>query len=68
MSTAPKCRIDVAIHDMLMHSPPQAVRRPMARGRKIPEPVFPQFPEKLSDPSPETLPKERNWSLPLAPD
>ncbi len=66
MSTAPKFRIDVDIHDMLMHAPPQAVRQPMARGRKFPEAVFPQFPEKLHDPGPDTPPEKREWTWPLA--
>jgi MoaA/NifB/PqqE/SkfB family radical SAM enzyme len=66
MSTAPKFRIDVDIHDMLMHVPPQVVRQPIARGRKLPVPVFPQYPEKLHDPGPDTPPEQRDWTWPLA--
>jgi MoaA/NifB/PqqE/SkfB family radical SAM enzyme len=66
MATVPKFRIDVDIHDMLTNAPPNKVPRPVDRGRKLPEPVFPQFPEKLHDPGPETPPEKREWTWPLA--
>ncbi|MDE3109947.1 MAG: radical SAM protein, partial [Acidobacteriota bacterium] len=39
--------------------------RPLDRGRNLPAPVFPQFPEKLSDPGPESPPAHRDWTWPL---
>jgi MoaA/NifB/PqqE/SkfB family radical SAM enzyme len=66
VATVPRFRIDVDIHDMLMSSPPQNVRHPVDRGRKLPNPVFPQFPEKLSDPGPDVPPAKRDWTWPLA--
>jgi hypothetical protein len=62
MATAAKFRIDVAIHDLLMNSgqsPPAPVE---AMGLSLPESVFPQFPERLNDPCPETPPEKRKWS------
>jgi len=64
MATAPKFRIDVDIHDLLRHSP-GPVKVPEPKGMTLPNPVFPQYPEKLSDPGPEVAPPKRNWSLPL---
>jgi len=31
-------------------------------GLRLPEPVFPQFPENLADPGPETPPERRKWT------
>ena len=62
MSTSPaKFRIDVAIHDLLMNSNPRGPQPPVSKVLKLPEPVFPQFPEKLNDPGPETPLQQRNW-------
>src|ERR1700723_958481 len=63
MASAPKFRIDIDIHNLLMNSAPGPVAVPPPRGMKLPEPVFPRFPEKLSDPGPETAPEKRDWSL-----
>ncbi|HEX2710928.1 MAG TPA: radical SAM protein [Candidatus Acidoferrales bacterium] len=57
-----KYRIDVAIHDLLMNSnarPPAAAE---AKGFTLPEPVFPQYPERLKDPGPATPPETRQWT------
>ena len=54
MATAPKFRIDVDIHNLLMHSSPDPVKPPAAKRMTLPEPIFPQYPEKLSDPGPAT--------------
>ena len=62
MATAPKFRIDVAIHDLLMNGGPQAPRIPQPRGLTLPEPVFPQHPELLHQEGPETPPEKREWS------
>jgi MoaA/NifB/PqqE/SkfB family radical SAM enzyme len=66
VATAPKFRIDVDIHDMLTNAPSQDVLLPVDRGRKLPEPVFPQFPESLHDPGPEKPLEKRGWTWPLA--
>ena len=63
MATAPKFRIDVDIHTLLMDSSRQPVK-PVARmGLTLPEAVFLQYPEKLADPGPEIPPEKRDWSL-----
>jgi len=62
MATPAKFRIDVAIHDLLMNSAPQPPRPALVKGASLPEPVFPQHPEKLNDPGPEKPPEKREWS------
>src|ERR1700757_3759236 len=64
MASAPKFRIDVDIHNLLMNSAPGPVAVPPPKGMKLPEPVFPRFPEKLSDPGPAVIPEKRGWSIP----
>src|SRR5262249_23663415 len=64
MATAPKFRIDVDIHNLLMHASPEPVKAPAPKGLTLPEPIFPQYPEKLSDPGPSTPPEHRNWKWP----
>lgn len=54
-------RIDVAINELLVHSARKPPSAPESRGADLPEPVFPQFPELLSDPGPETPPEHRRW-------
>ena len=61
MATPAKFRIDVAIHDLLMNNAPQPPRPALVKGASLPEPVFPQFPEKLNDPGPEAPPEKRKW-------
>ncbi|MBV8052438.1 MAG: hypothetical protein JOZ80_14710, partial [Acidobacteriaceae bacterium] len=62
MATAPKFRIDVDIHNLLMNTPgPVPVPKP--KGLTLPEPVFPQHPEKLNDPGPEVPPAKRDWTM-----
>jgi MoaA/NifB/PqqE/SkfB family radical SAM enzyme len=62
VASAAKFRIDVAIHDLLMNSNPQGPAPALFKGMELPEPVFPQHPEKLRDPGPETPPEQRQWS------
>jgi hypothetical protein len=50
VASAAKFRIDVAIHDLLMNSNPQGPAPALVKGQELPEPVFPQHPEKLRDP------------------
>ena len=64
MASVPKFRIDVDIHNLLMNSAPGPVAVPPPKGMKLPEPVFPRFPEKLSDPGPAVIPEKRGWSIP----
>jgi hypothetical protein len=63
MATAPKFRIDVDIHSLLMDSSREPVKPAAAKGLTLPEPVFPQYPKKLADPGPEIAPEKRDWSL-----
>jgi MoaA/NifB/PqqE/SkfB family radical SAM enzyme len=57
---APTFRIDVDINQLLVRSDPPVP--PSSKGLTLPEPVFPQFPEKLADPGPESPPGRREWS------
>ena len=63
MSSVPKFRIDVDIHNLLMNSAPGPVLVPKPQGMTLPEPVFPQYPEKLKDLGPSAPPEKRDWSL-----
>lgn len=47
MATAPKFRIDVDIHNLLMNTAQTPAKPVLVKGRKSPDPVFPRFPEKL---------------------
>jgi MoaA/NifB/PqqE/SkfB family radical SAM enzyme len=68
-------RLDVQLHDLLKKpdSRPALVPRPASvPGEKLPEPVFPQYPELLTDESlPQdehgspTDPYKRHWTAPL---
>jgi MoaA/NifB/PqqE/SkfB family radical SAM enzyme len=61
-SATPTFRIDVAINNLLTHSAPKPPVPPAPKGLTLPEPVFPQYPELLSDPGPETPPEARHWN------
>src|SRR5260221_12266167 len=61
MATAAKFRIDVAIHDLLMNSAQKPPMPAEAMGLTLPEPVFPQFPDRLNDPGPDMPPEKRKW-------
>ncbi len=61
MATAAKFRIDVAIHSLLVNSTQRPPAPSEAKGLTLPEPIFPQFPERLNDPGPETPPERRKW-------
>src|SRR5579863_8359089 len=63
MTAAPKFRIDVAINDLLTggNQSPPAPAEP--KGLALPDPVFPQFPDRLTDPGPEVAPDRRKWGL-----
>jgi hypothetical protein len=69
MAAAPQFRIDVDARNLLLHSLERA--RPAASAALskriiLPEPIFPQCPEKLTDPGPVPSPEKRSWSFPLA--
>jgi MoaA/NifB/PqqE/SkfB family radical SAM enzyme len=57
-----KFRIDVSIHNLLMNSPSGRPVVPTPKGMSLPEPIFPQYPELLKDPGPETIPDHRDWT------
>src|ERR1035437_7568540 len=63
MSTVPKFRIDVNVHSLLMNSASDVPELPVDKGTSLPEPIYPRFPERLSDPGPETPPEKREWTL-----
>jgi len=63
MSTVPKFRIDFDVHGKLMSSPSNGPQVPSAKGRTLPEPVFPEYAQKLSDPGLETPPEKRDWTM-----
>jgi MoaA/NifB/PqqE/SkfB family radical SAM enzyme len=65
MATVPKFRIDSDAHDQLMASPSKAAQPPTPKGLTLPEPVFPQYPEKLSNPGPDSPPEKRDWTASL---
>jgi MoaA/NifB/PqqE/SkfB family radical SAM enzyme len=55
-------RIDVAVNDLLLHSAAHPPAPPEPKGATLPEPVFPQHPELLSDPGPDVPPEKRQWT------
>ena len=61
MATVRKFRIDLDIHQELMSA--NRIQPLSSRGLTLPEPVFPRYPEKLSDPGPEKPPEKRDWTI-----
>ncbi len=61
-SIQPAFRIDVPINDLLLRSSVSPPAPPTPKGATLPEPVFPQHPELLLDPGPETFPEKRHWT------
>ena len=49
MATVSKFRIE-NVHSLLMNSGSQGPEVPVSHGLSLPEPVYPRFSEKLSDP------------------
>jgi MoaA/NifB/PqqE/SkfB family radical SAM enzyme len=66
MATAPKFRIDVDIHNLLMNTAQAPAKPALVKGKRLPNPVFPRFPEKLLDPGPAVMPQKRDWTWPQA--
>lgn len=64
MATVPKFRIDANVHDVLMNSGSQSPEPLVSNGDVLPEPIYPRFPEKLSDPGPDVPPEHRDWTWP----
>jgi MoaA/NifB/PqqE/SkfB family radical SAM enzyme len=60
-SVQPAFRIDVSINDLLLRSSVHPPVPPSPKGATLPEPVFPQHPELLSVPGPDTPPAKREW-------
>src|ERR1700676_43389 len=61
MATSAKCGTDFVLHDLLMNSSQRPPAPPEPKGLTLPEPVFPQFPDRLKDPGPEIPPEKRKW-------
>jgi MoaA/NifB/PqqE/SkfB family radical SAM enzyme len=59
-ATPAKFRIDVDMHDLLMHRSARALP-PKPQGLELPEAQFPQYPELLKDSGPEQPPERRQW-------
>jgi MoaA/NifB/PqqE/SkfB family radical SAM enzyme len=62
-TAAPKFRIDVAINDLLTNASQKPPAPAEARGLTLPVPVYPQHPERLDDPGPDTPPERRKWGM-----
>jgi len=63
MTAAPKFRIDVAINDLLTSTTQRPPAPAEEKGLTLPNPAFPQFPDRLNDPGPEVPPEKRKWGL-----
>jgi MoaA/NifB/PqqE/SkfB family radical SAM enzyme len=61
-SVQPAFRIDVDVNNLLLRSTNHLPVPPQPRGAKLPDPVFPQYPELLSNPGPDTAPEKRHWN------
>ncbi len=61
-SGQPGFRVDVATHDLLMRGPKPSPLLPRGPALTLPEPIFPQYPEKRGDVEPDAkfLPKDGN--------
>jgi MoaA/NifB/PqqE/SkfB family radical SAM enzyme len=64
MATVPKFRIDIKVHNILTQPVSQGPQPPRIKGLTLPEPVFPQQPQKLSDPGPDRPLEKRDWTMP----
>lgn len=62
METATKARIDLATNDLLMSPNRKPFEISTDKGCTLPNPVFPQFPDKLADPGPAIPPAKREWT------
>lgn len=62
MASPAKFRIDVTMNDLLMNSSSERAVPAKENGLKLPEAVFPSFPEKLNDSGPLHPPEQRKWS------
>ncbi|MBV9508251.1 MAG: radical SAM protein [Acidobacteriia bacterium] len=62
----PRFRVDVQLHEMLMNTGTRTSLLPKTgQPLTLPEPVYPQHPELLNKPDPETIPENRKWTAPL---
>jgi len=58
----PTFRVDVALHDLLVKQQPKSLLPRKGQPLTLPEPDYPQHPELLSRPDPETIPDKRSWT------
>jgi len=69
-SPPPSHRLDVSLHELLMGSPPAQPRYHAPPGLKLPEPIFPRYPELLASAAedlhspPYPQPPPRHWTAP----
>jgi MoaA/NifB/PqqE/SkfB family radical SAM enzyme len=64
MGTPAKFRVNAGMNELLTNPGAQLPPvRSIGDGEKLPEPVFPQFPDKLADPGPESPPERRQWTF-----
>jgi MoaA/NifB/PqqE/SkfB family radical SAM enzyme len=65
ITTPASFRLDVKVQELLQRSPSPSAPvtiRPLRELPPLPEPVFPQHPELLEDPGPDTPPEKRHWT------
>jgi len=55
-------RIDAASNDLLLHSSAHPPSPAQSKGATLPEPVFPQYPDLLTNPGPAITPEKRLWT------
>ena len=63
MADVARFRVETDIHDHLMVSPSEPKQLPTQKGLTLPDPVYPQYPEKLFDPGPQSPPEKRDWTM-----
>jgi len=63
MTATPKFRIDVTINDLLTTASQRTPAPLQPKGLSLPDPVFPQHPDRLIDPGPDFPPERRKWGL-----
>ena len=66
MTATPKFRIDVTINDLLTTANQRPPAPAQAKGLSLPDPVFPQHPERLNDPVPTPRLKSGNGGFKIS--
>lgn len=62
MATPAKFRVDLGTYTSSVDSKSGRPLPPAAKGLTLPKPVFPQYPELLNEPGPDTPPEKRHWA------